>query len=87
MEQFLKLIIGEITMKLCFRILAITFLLVGASSVNAATIINCAQACASCEKNQICICDPGDGYLCLDKKDKVIPLDLQSILESVEAAQ
>lgn len=58
-------------MKLHFMILVATFVLAGSYAVHAGTTIDCARACASCEKNQICYCDPGDGYLCLDKKQKI----------------
>lgn len=61
------------------RMLAATFFLGTSFSIHAGTIINCSVACATCEKEQVCYCDPGNGYQCIEK-DKM-PLDLQIILE------
>lgn len=76
-------------MKQHFKMLAIAFTLAGAYPIHAGTVIDCSLACASCEKNQICYCDPGDGYLCLDKKKQNVMLELQIILEEkkVEISQ
>lgn len=68
-------------MKLQLRMLVAILALAVINPVYAGTVVDCARACASCEKDQVCYCDPGDGYLCLDKKTQDVVLDLQTILE------